>query len=73
MDTKVINLKGELVEAVIDILETGFENKTGRVVLAWSILADGVGELVVGRGFFTGGDVKVTPVDDVGGRFEVLS
>ena len=61
-----------MIEGVVDVLKTGFDNKTIGVVLAGSVLTDSVGKLIVGGGFFAGGDVEVAPVNDVGRGFEVL-
>lgn len=73
LNTKIIDTKGKLIEGIVDVLKTGFDGIAGGVVLARSVLTNSVGELVIGRSFFTRGDVEVTPVDDIGGGFEMLS
>lgn len=62
-----------MIEGIVDVLKTGFDGIAGGVVLARSVLANSVSELVIGRSFFTRGDVEVAPVDDIGGGLEMLS
>ena len=64
-DVKVANGKSKVFESVVDILETGFENIAGGSVAAGSELADSVGDLKTGRGFFAGSNIKIAPFDAV--------
>ena len=41
--------------------------------MARGVLTNSIGELIVGRSFFARGDIEVTPVDDIGSGFKVLS
>ena len=65
INIEIIDAKGKLVEGVIDILETGFDDIAATGIRSGSVLADGVGEGIVGGAFFAGGNIEVTPVDDI--------
>jgi len=64
-DIKIADGKSKVFESVVDILETGFENIAGGSVAAGSELADSVGDLKTGRGFFAGSNIKIAPFDAV--------
>lgn len=72
INREITDRKGKLVKGVVDIFKTGFKNKGSGGIGTGSILADGVGEGVVEGIFLTGGDVEITPVDNVVGGRKVL-
>ena len=43
LNGEVIDLEREVIDGVVDILKTGFDNVTGVVKLTGGVLADGVG------------------------------
>ena len=65
IEVEIINAKGKLVEGVIYVLESGFDDVAATGIWSGSVLANSVGQGIVSGAFFTGGDVEVTPVDDI--------
>ena len=64
--------KTELGKGVVDILKARLDRIIGGVIWTWGILTNSVGEGIVGRGFFTGVDVEISPSDYVACRGETL-
>jgi len=72
-DGQIVNLERKLIKSGVDVLETSFEDITTSIELAGSVLADGVGQTVVGGTFFAGSHIKITPVDAIRGGGKRLS
>lgn len=73
LDVEIVNGKGKLIEGVINILETGFDDVTTTGIRARGVLADSVGEGIVGGVFATGGNVEVSPIDNIRRGRKMLS
>lgn len=66
INRQIINLKRKGIgEDIVNILETGLKSITVRVELTGSHLADGVGKLIIGRGFAAGGHIEITPFQNI--------
>lgn len=65
IDGEVVNGKRKLVKSIVDILKSGFDDITGGGIGSGSILADIVGEGIIGRVLLAGGHIEISPVNDV--------
>ena len=64
VDGETGNAKRKVIER-IEILEASFDVVAGTTKVVGGSLADGIGELIGGRGFVTGSHVEVTEANFV--------